>query len=153
MIKMLTVIVVILLGWLILITYVPEHQLQVGFEKIWHAVQTASIVSISLVVLTVFGALCWLAWVGYSHGIIWRSEARIRRAQADGEELHANLIITTVAPGSQVYASETGRLNLTHKPLYLAAGNVNGKAIEYTPEESRRWAFLTSLKTFPESRM
>lgn len=136
------IIILILLGWLVFTTYVPDYKIQAGLEGIWYFVQTASKVSISLVVIGLIIGLCWLIWIAYERGIIWHSEARIRKAQAEGEELQANLIITTVAPGSQVYATETGKLNLTHKPLYLAAGNVNGKIVEYTSEESRRWAFF-----------
>jgi len=125
-----------------LLANVPSHTLQSGFENIWNTLEVASRVSIVLFVLALLVGLCWLIWMAWNNGIIWHSEARIRKAQADGVELRGNLIITTVAPGSQVYASETGRLNLVHKPLYLSPGNVNGKEIVITQEQERRWAFF-----------
>lgn len=135
-------IIILASSWLCIATNVPENKLREGFESMWNFMQVSSKVSISMLLVALFGALCWLVWVAYSRGIIWHSEARIRKAQADGEELRANLVITTAAPGMQVYASETGRLNLTHKPLYLSPGNVNGKEAVISQEQERRWAFF-----------
>lgn len=128
--------------WIGISTHVPAQEIREGFRQVWNIFEIGIKITTGLIILATLGGLGWLFWLGISHGVIWHSEARIRRAQADGEELRGNLIITVAAPGTQVYASETGKLNLSHKPLYLAPGKVNGKAIEYTQEEMRRWAFF-----------
>lgn len=71
-----------------------------------------------------------------------RYRRRLMGADVTRAEREASLVITIAPPGSQVYASEVGKLPITHKPLYLAPGRVNGLAIEPTPDENRRWAFF-----------
>lgn len=131
---------IIITFWIMLITFVPADELQAGFEAIWTTIQISLFVAI-------VGGIIWLGWLGITHGIILHSQARITKAEADGKELQANLIITTAQPGMQVYASETGRLkNLIHKPLYLAPGSVNGKEIVYTQEQERKWFVFNLLQ-------
>lgn len=69
--------------------------------------------------------------------------ARSRQAEALKIEREASLVLTVAPPGSQVYASEViGKLNLTHRPLYLAAGPVSTAKDEPTIDQVRRWSFF-----------
>jgi hypothetical protein len=132
----------LLCGWTGLNAYVPPQRLRDAFETVLNAGVIVAVVTGVVAVLAVLIGLMWLAWVGVSHGLVWWNRVRLTRAEADKADREANLVITIAPPGSQVYAHEVNGIGARHKPIYLAPGDVNGKVIEYTAEESRRWAFF-----------
>lgn len=132
----------LLCGWTGLNAYVPPQRLRDAFETVLNAGVVVAVVTGTVAVLAVLIGLIWLAWIAFNHGLIWWNRGRLTRAEADKADREANFVVTVAPPGSQVYAHEFKDIGAVHKPVYLAAGNVNGKVVEYTSEESRRWAFF-----------
>ncbi|MCG3209244.1 MAG: hypothetical protein FOGNACKC_02865 [Anaerolineae bacterium] len=129
------------------LVYVPDYQLRKYFNDLVYVfattVKTVTVIAGLGIVLAVLIALLWLIAVTYASGVVWRSMARSRRAEALKLEREATLIVTIAPPGSQVYASEiSGKLHIEHKPLYLAPGIVSGSGAEPTWDEVKRWSFF-----------
>lgn len=138
-----------------IITYLPEYELISGFQGIFETfTTTAVIVTIligSLVGLTF--VIAFLLSVGYAHEI-WRgakAEASKREAmavtaaaEALKSQREAELAITVAPPGHQVIAHEVaGKLSISHTPLQLTPGRVNGVPMEFSNEEAQRWLLHT----------
>lgn len=147
--------------WLGIASYVPRHQQAEAYNRIFDTFQWTvngtMITVFSVVTVTLVAGCFWLAYIAYQAGIIWRSAARLRAAQALQAQREAQLQITVAQPGSQVYASEvSGPLKIEHKPLYLSPGRINGVEIQATPQETQRWAFFQltqSISKKPESAL
>lgn len=134
--------------------YIPQHKVAMAFERIFStfeasvtltiiALAIAIIVVVATVTLAVPVAAGLAGWAGFSHGLIWWFEARLRRATAKKAEVKAGLILTNVPAGNTLFASEVqGWLPIQHRPLSLAPGRVNGSEIIHTTEEKNRWAFF-----------
>lgn len=127
--------------------YVPSEELQGGFQTIFYTFSTttkAVIVFVGLALTVATGAgLMWLGWIAYHSGVIWQSEAEMRRAKAHQARRDATLSITVLPPGSQAIISElldTGA-HLRHVPGHLLAAAFNG---EYNPTDADRmtWAYF-----------
>ena len=130
-----------------ILAYVPDYHLRESFCDIFNIFEaTIKIVLIVICLgigLAVLIGLIWLLTIAYASGTVWYSMARSRQAKALKLEREASLVLTVAPPGSQVYASEiTGKLNLVHRPLYLAPGHVSVADNESTKEQVRRWSFF-----------
>jgi hypothetical protein len=130
-----------------ILAYVPARQLSQSFGDIVTSFQvTAKILLILLglsIGLVIIIGLIWLAAIAYASALVWYSLARTRQAEALKLEREASLILTIAPPGSQVYASEIiGKLNVTHKPLYLMPGSLNREDNDPTLEQIKRWSFF-----------
>lgn len=129
-----------------LATYLPEYEVTRAFVALLGTFETTG----SIVLYSIAGAVAIGLAVGIGYGGWWAVqrgwmmyyERRLMGADLTKAEREAALVITIAPPGSQVYASEAGKLPIVHKPLYLAPGRVNGVAIEPTADENRRWAFF-----------
>ncbi|MCB0174801.1 MAG: hypothetical protein KDJ97_30105 [Anaerolineae bacterium] len=130
-----------------ILAYVPEYQLKSKFNDLFLTFAvTVKIVVVLFgigVALGILVGVIWLVTVAYASGVVWNSMARSKRAQALKLEREASLVVTVAPPGSQVYVSEVrGRLQIEHKPLYLAANTVSSPGNEPTWDEVKRWSFF-----------
>lgn len=126
--------------------FLPEYKIVRSLSALFDTfVQTGNVVlyvSAAVLSLGLAGGLIFGAFWAVQHGWMLNLNRRLLGAAVTKAEREAALVITVAPPGSQVYASEIGKLPVTHKPLYLAPGQVNGVTIESTPEERQAWAFF-----------
>jgi DNA segregation ATPase FtsK/SpoIIIE-like protein len=126
--------------------YVPAQELQASFQEIFYTFSaTTKAVVIFVGMALGIGAgvsLVWLAWVAYHSGVIWKSEAEIKKAAAYQARRDASLSITVLPAGSQAIISELldAGTHFRHVPGHLLAATFNG---EYKPSAAdlSQWAY------------
>lgn len=118
--------------------FVPERKLQQTFNSL---LDTFAMTGQVVIVALGLGMVLFGLYFAIQQGWILNLNRRLAGADVIRAEREASLVITVAPPGSQVYASEVGKLPLVHKPLYLSPGKVNGVSILPTPEERQAWAF------------
>lgn len=135
--------------------YLPRRELVDGFRGIFGTfTTTAVVVTIVTGVLVGIALIIALLWgLGYAHES-WRgakADASKREAlavtaaaEAIKTQREAELAITVAPPGHQVFAHQVaGMLNISHTPLQLAPGKVNGDPVEFSSGEVQRWMLHT----------
>lgn len=130
-----------------LLTNLPINQRRAAAE---YVLTTAKIGIAALTAILIIGAvagLLFLFWVLLSRGLIWHSNARIQQAEATRAAREAHLTVTVAPPGHQIIVSEVAGLGITHKPLHLAAGKVNGGPVIHTEEERRAWLYFQRFQS------
>lgn len=120
----------------------------VARDLIISAVEIITTIVVAALALVVF------SW-GIRNVLIGWETFLTQRANRKLAELEAQMVLTIVPAGSQLYTSETrGKLvsTLEHKNLSLSPGRVNGADIQYTIEERERWAFWNSAHSTAKTR-
>jgi len=128
-----------------IISYLPEREITQGFRWVFGTFTfTAS------GVIAVVGVLAILALIGggYAGFVFGRGNLRLLNVKVVSKEAEAlqatrdaELKVTVAPPGHQIVVHQvTGRLNMSHTPLQLAPGKVNGVEPDFTVEEQQRWA-------------
>lgn len=141
-----SVAIVSMCTFLSMAVFVPEYKITRSLSTLLDTfVQTGNLVLYVTAGVLSVGLVCGLTfglYYAFENGWMIRYRRRLMGADVTKAEREASLVITIAPPGSQVYASEVGKLPIVHKPLYLSPGRVNGVAIEPTADENRRWGFF-----------